>query len=265
MIKILCLGDVVSPDGLSFLESGGTLRKLREELGADLVIANGENSADVNGISTTSAKRLYDCGVDIITGGNHTWKWQEVYGMLDDAEYMIRPANYPDEAPGIGYILTEAKGYPVLVMNVVGRVFMEPVEAPEKAIEKILSSMKGKYSVSICDVHAEATSEKLFIGRYFDGRLSAVFGTHTHVQTADETVFPGGTGYITDVGMCGSENGIIGVKTENIIQKFTTKIPVRFEKAHGNCYINGILFEIDESSGKCTGVKRIRRNNKQNG
>lgn len=257
MIKLLCLGDVVGEEGVSFLESGGRLRRLREKYSADIVIVNGENSAVGNGISVDSATRLYDCGADVITGGNHTWKWREVYSMLDDGEYMIRPANYPAEAPGMGYVIADVKGYRVLVINVLGVIYMEPLTPPQLTVDRILKNEKGRFDLAVCDIHAEATSEKLFFASYFDGRLSCVFGTHTHVATADAQVLPGGTGYITDLGMCGSMNGILGVKTESVVHKFTVKTPNRFEPAVGNCKINGAYFELDEKTGKCTKAERV--------
>ena len=257
MIKLLCLGDVVGEEGVSFLESGGRLRKLREKYSADLVVVNGENSAQGNGVTVDSATRLYDCGADIITDGNHTWKWREVYTMLDDGEYMIRPANYPAEAPGMGYVIADVRGYKILVINVLGVVYMDPITPPQQTVERILKNEKGRYDLAICDIHAEATSEKMFFARYFDGKLAAVFGTHTHVATADAQILPGGTGYITDLGMCGSMNGILGVKTESIIHKFTVKTPNKFEPAKGNCKINGAYFELDEKIGKCTRAERV--------
>lgn len=257
MIKLLCLGDVVGEEGVSFLESGGRLRKLRQKYSADLVIVNGENSAKGNGMTPDSITRLYDCGADIITGGNHTWRRREVYNMLDDAEYVIRPANYPAEAPGMGYVIADVGMCRVLVINVLGVVYMDPITPPAQTVERILKFEAGKYDVAVCDIHAEATSEKMFFGRYFDGRLSAVFGTHTHVATADAQILPGGTGYITDLGMCGSMNGILGVKTESIIHKFTVKTPNVFEPAEGNCKINGACFEIDEKTKKCVRAERV--------
>ena len=220
---------------------------------------NGENSADGNGISKNSAERIYDAGADVITGGNHTFRRREIYTALDDEEYLIRPANYPAEAPGMGYVIADVNGYRVLVINVLGCVYMDPMIPPHETIEKILRAEKGRYDLSVCDVHGEATSEKLFLGRYFDGRLSVVFGTHTHVATADCQILPGGTGYITDLGMCGSHNGILGVKTQSIVHKFTVKTPVLFEPASGNVKLNGALFELDEKTGKCIGAHRVEK------
>ena len=257
MLKILCLGDVVGEEGTTAVERN--LHSLIRSCGADLVIVNGENSADGNGISRQSAERIYDAGADVITGGNHTFKRREIYSVLDDGEYMIRPANYPAEAPGMGYIIADVRGYRVLVINVLGGVYMDNMAQPHETIERILRSEKGRYDIAVCDVHGEATSEKLFLGRYFDGRLSVLFGTHTHVATADCQILPGGTGYITDLGMCGSHNGILGVKTESIVHKFTVKTPILFEPASGNVKINGALFEVDEKTGKCIRAERVEK------
>ncbi len=257
MIKVLCLGDVVGEEGTAAIEK--SLPGLIRETRADLTIVNGENSADGNGISKDSAERIYDAGADVITGGNHTFRRREIYSALDDEEYLIRPANYPAEAPGMGYVIADVNGYRVLVINVLGCVYMDPMTPPHETIEKILRSEKGRYDLSVCDVHGEATSEKLFLGRYFDGRLSVLFGTHTHVATADCQILPGGTGYITDLGMCGSHNGILGVKTQSIVHKFTVKTPVLFEPATGNVKINGALFEVDEKTGKCVSARRVEK------
>ena len=259
MIRVLCLGDVVGEEGVRFLEKDGRLRKLASEKRADLVVVNGENSAPGNGISRDSAERLLDAGADVITGGNHTWKQRDAVRLLEDGDALIRPCNYPADAPGMGYLIANVRGYRVLVLNAAGVVYMDPVTPPADAVARILKSERGNYDLSVCDLHAEATSEKLFFARYFDGKLSAVFGTHTHVQTADEQILPSGTGYITDVGMCGSMNGILGVKTEAIVHKFTVRTPVRFEPAEGNPALHAVLFALDEQSGKCTSVERIRR------
>jgi len=257
MIKLLFLGDVVGSGGVGLLENSGRLRSLRSKYGADLVIVNGENSAEGNGISRDSAERLYDCGADIITGGNHTWKKKDIYSMLDEEEYLIRPANYPSEAPGMGYVIADVRGYRILVMNLLGTVYMDPLTPPVDIAERILKNEKGRYDLAVCDLHAEATSEKMFFARYFDGRISVVVGTHTHVATADAQVLPGGTGYITDLGMTGSHAGILGVKTESIFHRYLVKTPTYFEPAEGDYKINGAFFEVNESNGKCTKAERF--------
>ena len=257
-LKILCIGDVVGNCGREYL-GGGRLRRIASSLGADFIIVNGENSASGNGMSRESALELTDLGADVVTGGNHTFKRREVYTLLDDDSRFLRPANYPSAAPGYGYTVANCMGYRVLVINLLGNVFMDgSLESPFETVEKILKNNAGKYDVSVVDIHAEATSEKMCLAKYLDGRVSAVFGTHTHVQTSDATVLPGGTGYITDIGMTGSMNGILGIKTENIIHKFTVKTPVFFEAAEGGEAAGGAIFTVDTETGRCTACEAVR-------
>ena len=258
MIRILALGDVVGERGTKFICRAGFLSGVKKLYGIDLTIANGENSAKGNGLTPDSAASLFDAGVDIITGGNHTWQKNQVYSMLDDDRRLVRPANFPGAAPGVGHTYIDVKGKRVLIFNLSGNAFMlEPIASPYEWADRILESERGKYDISILDFHAETTSEKIAMGWYLDGRVSAVFGTHTHVQTADARVLPGGTGYITDIGMCGSMNGVLGVKTECIIHKFTVHTPCRFEEAVGDETLHGAVFGIDGDSGKCCSVEAI--------
>lgn len=254
---VLAVGDVVGSAGCEYLSAGGRLRKMRDTLGADFVIVNGENSAKNNGITKETAELIYEAGADVVTGGNHTFKQYNIGAYLDVKENVLRPANYPSDVPGCGYCVVTASGKRVLVINLLGTTFMEPLDSPFKCAEHILCTMRGKYDISVIDFHAEATSEKLCLARYLDGRVGAVFGTHTHVRTADAQVLPGGTGYITDVGMTGSENGVLGVKTECIIHKFTKRTPVFFEPAQGNASAGGAVFTFDGESGKCIGAESI--------
>ena len=256
MLKLLTLGDVVGKAGTEAL-CGGGLRRLRQRYTPDLVVVNGENAAEGNGLSRDTAEKLYAAGTDVLTGGNHTFRRRDLYPLLDDGAYAIRPANYPSGAPGLGYVIAEARGYRVLVANVAGCVFMEPLASPFETMDRILSREEGAYDVAVCDIHAEATSEKLCFARYLDGRLAAVWGTHTHIATADETILPGGTGYITDLGMCGSHAGVLGVSTEAILHKYLVKTPVQFLPAEGDVQLHGALFTIDEKSGRCTAVERV--------
>lgn len=254
---VLAVGDVVGAAGCDYLLSGGRLRKMRDRLGADLVIVNGENSAKNNGITPETAEMIFDAGADVITGGNHTFKQYKIGTYLDDHDFVLRPANYPSDVPGNGYCIINIDGVRVLIINLLGTTFMEPLDSPFKCTEHILDALRGKYDMSFIDIHAEATSEKLCLARYFDGKVSAVFGTHTHVRTADAQVLPGGTGYITDLGMTGSEEGVLGVKTECIIHKFTKRTPVFFEPAGGKCSAGGAVFTFDKSSGKCISAESI--------
>ena len=250
-LKILALGDVIGAGGCQYL-SGGRLRKMRDALGAQFVIVNGENSSAGNSPSPDSMEEIFEAGADVITGGNHTFKKRQIYDYLDSHPMAIRPANYPADAPGDGYCIADCMGWRILVINLLGTTFMDALDNPFKAVDSILQRNKGKYDVAVVDIHAEATSEKLCMGRYLDGRVGAVFGTHTHVQTADARVLPGGTGYITDLGMTGSEAGVLGVKTECIIHKFTNRTPVFFEPAEGEVAAHGALFTVDTQTGLCT-------------
>lgn len=257
--KILALGDVVGEEGTNYICRPGFLSGIRRELGADIIIANGENSAKANGMTTDSADRLLSAGVDILTGGNHTWQKSQIYHMLENDSRLIRPANFPGMAPGMGYTFANIGGSRVLVFNLSGNAFMnDSVASPFECADKILKETEGKYDISVLDFHAEATSEKIALARYLDGRVSVIFGTHTHVQTADAEVLPGKTGYITDLGMCGSMNGVLGVRTDCIIHKFTVHTPCRFEEATGNVHVHGALFGVDAESGKCIFAKAIK-------
>ena len=251
-IKILALGDVVGVGGCKYL-SGGRLRRMRDTLGAQFVIVNGENSATGNALSPESAEMIFEAGADVITGGNHTFKKKQIVDYLDSHPLAIRPANYPGAVPGEGYCIADCMGWRILVINLLGNTFMDNVmDSPFKVADKILLQNKGRYDICLVDIHAEATSEKLCLARYLDSRVSAVFGTHTHVQTADACVLPGGTGYITDLGMTGSGAGVLGVKTESIIHKFTVGTPVYFDPADGEYAAHGALFTVDTDTGLCT-------------
>ena len=256
-MKILVLGDVVGERTLPFLAS--TLWQKRRELGADLVIANGENVCDVHGLSKKAAETLFDAGVDFITSGNHIFDRRDAQELLNDATAIIRPCNYPPVCPGEGSrIVTSAEGWRVLVVNVAGSVFMEAMGDPFRAVESELDRHRRGYDLAVLDIHAEATSEKLALARYFDGRFAAIFGTHTHVQTADEQVLPNGTGYITDVGMTGPADSILGVTPEAVIGKMRTHMPHRFTVAGGPIAACGALFDIDPVTAKTRAVLRVK-------
>ncbi len=253
------LGDVVSTAGVDYLLVGGKLRKFIAENKISLTVANGENSAEGNGISPTSANGIFSAGADVITGGNHTFRKKTIYTMLDDNSCLLRPANYPDTCAGDGYVTVDVFGFRILVVNLLGQVYMDSVaSSPFLKIDRILESEAGRYDAAIVDIHAEATSEKLALARYLDGRASVVAGTHTHIPTADACVLPGGTGYITDLGMCGSFNGVLGVKTECILHKFRSPVPVTFEAAEGNVSAHGAVFTVELPSGKCISAERVQ-------
>ncbi|WP_099205485.1 TIGR00282 family metallophosphoesterase [Scatolibacter rhodanostii] len=253
-MNILAIGDVVGSIGCGFLRKN--LPNLKKARNIDLVIANGENSADGNGITPVSAEYLLSSGVDVITNGNHTFRRREVYDYLDSAESVIRPANYPSSAPGVGYKVIDMGRTQVAVINIMGTVYMENLRCPFETLEDILAK-PDLPKIRMVDFHAEATGEKRALAFYMDGKISALFGTHTHVPTADEGILPNGTGYISDLGMTGVIDSALGVKPELVIQKFRTKMPVRFDNAKGDCKMDCALFEIDESTGFCKNVERI--------
>ena len=253
-MNILAIGDVVGSIGCKFLR--GHLPQLKKIKGVDLVIANGENSADGNGITPVSARFLFDSGVDVITAGNHTFRRKESYDLFDSCETLLRPANFPSLAPGRGYCVVDMGRIQVGVLNLMGVVYMESMDSPFDAADRILA--EGVPKITLVDFHAEATGEKKSLAYYLDGRVSAVFGTHTHVQTADECIFEHGTGYISDLGMTGPKRSVLGVKPELVIQKMRSKMPVRFDLADGACEMGCVLFTIDEKTGKTIAVERLK-------
>lgn len=255
-MRILLIGDIVGNGGVEYLRCHlNSIRKLKS---IDFVVANGENSTSAGkGLSKPVAETLYNCGVDVITMGNHTFNHKDIIDLFDNNFPVIRPANYPKGTDGTGYIITDVKGCNVAVINLMGRVFMDSIDCPFRKADEIIESIKEDCKVIIVDFHAEATSEKLAMGYYLDGKASAVFGTHTHVQTADETVLDGGTAYITDVGMTGCHKGVLGVKKEIIIKKFLTALPQRHEIVEDEVTLNGLIVDVDDQ-GRATSVERIQ-------
>ena len=255
-MNILVLGDVVGDSGCEFIRK--KLSAFKRLKGIDFTIANGENSAASNGITPSSAEYLFTSGVDFITTGNHTYRRKEIYDFLDDNEYIIRPYNYPASNPGRGVALVDMGMYSIGVINLMGTMFMENLDNPFYAADKALKELEGKTKIILVDFHAEATSEKQALAYYLDGRVSALFGTHTHVLTNDDRILEGSTGYITDIGMCGVIDSVLGVDKNIVIEKFKTNMPTRFDNAKGKCMINGCIFTIDEKSGKCLGTEIVR-------
>lgn len=254
-MRILTLGDVTDPRAVDYLAAH--LWHFRKERRIDFTVLNAENAGFIVGPSPEEALRLLDAGADVLTGGNHTLQKKSLHALLDSDARLLRPANYPAEVPGVGYTILPANGYRMLVMNAMGRVEMEPIDCPFHAIDRILTREEGNYDFSILDFHAEASGEKVGMGRYLDGRVSIVFGTHTHVPTADEQILPHGTGYITDVGMCGIREGVLGIATETILQRFLTRMPERHQPADGEVRAQGAIFTLDEGSGRVTAVERV--------
>ncbi len=257
-MKILAIGDIVSKQGCLYLRK--ILTSLKKETGADIVIANGENSAVGNGVIPQSADFIFNSGVDVITLGNHSLKHREIYNYLDENEFIIRPANYHSSAPGRGMAIID-KGYcRVAVINLQGQVYLDSIENPFSAADRLIEEAKKQDAqIIIIDFHAEATSEKRALGFYLDGKISALYGTHTHVQTSDNQILPLGTGYVTDIGMTGPYYSVLGVKPECAIEKLRTGLPTRFTCEDGICVLEGCLFDIDNDTKKTTGVTLLRR------
>lgn len=255
-MRILTLGDVVGSRSVEYLAQ--KLWGVRSRERVDLVIANGENATEVRGVGAKDAQALLDAGVDLITLGNHAFGMKDIGAFLDaNDQKIIRPANYPPEAPGTGYAVLDVNGWRILCINVSGRVFLDPLASPFDTVDRILEREKGRFDFAVMDIHAEATSEKLALAHYFDGRIQVMFGTHTHVATADARVLPKGSGYVTDLGMCGPMDGIIGTKTEEVIYRFRTMLPTHFTVAEGEITANGVLFDVEESARRVRSLQRI--------
>lgn len=254
-MKILAIGDVVGTKAVAYLRE--KLWKKRAELGADVVIANAENASEIHGVSASDAEDILSAGVDIITLGNHSFGRKDICTLLNDSSYIIRPGNYPAFVPGSGSTVVNIGGWRILAINVLGTAFMEPMACPFATVDRILEREKGNYDLSVLDIHAESTSEKIALARYFDGRVNVMFGTHTHVATADEQVLPNGSGYITDLGMSGPVNGVIGADAKAVIERMRTKIPTYFKVADGDICVFGAVFDVDTDTGRVTSVKRI--------
>jgi 2',3'-cyclic-nucleotide 2'-phosphodiesterase len=259
-MKILFIADIIGGSGRSALES--KINTLIDEHKPELVIANGENLAGGFGITPRTAEGLFKLGVNVITLGNHTWDKKEVSELLLD-ERVIRPANYPCDAPGKGYNFYKTKsGAEIAVINLMGRIFLSTLDCPFREADKILKVISSKTRFIIIDFHAEATSEKVAFGWYVDGRVSAVIGTHTHVQTADEKILPLGTAFISDAGMTGSQDSVIGVKKELIIKKFLCQMPARYEMGENKLVVEGVVLDIDDKTGQTKSIKRIQEGDK---
>ena len=256
-MNILAIGDIVGINGCEFLRE--KLHAIKKLKGIDVVIANGENSADGNGITPSGAEHIFASGVDVITTGNHAFRRKEMYDYYDSSEFIIRPANYPDSTtPGRGMTILYLVRYKIAVINIMGTSFMEPLECPFATADRLIEKAKSEHAnIIVVDFHAEATGEKKALGYYLDGRVSCFFGTHTHIQTSDEQILPQGTGYITDVGMTGPYNSVLGVKPEIIISKLKNKLPQRFDWAEGESTMNCAVFTVDEKTGKTTAVERL--------
>jgi len=251
-LKILAIGDIIGKPGRNALKE--ILPALCDEHNIDLVVGNGENAAGGLGLTPSTAEDLFDSGIDVITTGNHIWAHSDIIPYLNSELAILRPLNYPPMNPGRGYLLKNN----VLIVNLVGRVFMGHVDCPFRAMDQLLVEFEHKSIPIIVDFHAEATSEKVAMGRYVDGRVSAVVGTHTHVGTADARILPGGTAYVTDIGMVGPRDSVIGDDTDSVIKRFLTQIPSRLSVGKGDVSLDAILVEVDEKTGKAVDIRRIQ-------
>lgn len=255
-MKILFIGDVVGSPGREMVKT--YLPKLKDKYQPMLTIINGENAAHGKGITEKIYKQFLEWGAQVITMGNHTWDKKEIFEFIDDAKYLIRPANFPSNNPGKGLVFINLNGMEVAIINLQGTTFLSAIDNPFDKIDELIEEAKRRTNIIFVDFHGEATSEKQAMGWYTAGRVSAVVGTHTHTQTADERILPGGTAYITDAGMTGPYDGILGMEKDAIIRRFLTSMPVRFDvPKEGNSQLNGIVVTVDVKTGKAEQIERI--------
>lgn len=257
-MKILYIGDTVAGAGRSIVKT--QLKNLQQEYFIDLTILNCENAAPGNGVTPQMADEFIDWGVDVLTSGNHIWNRKEILPYLNKNSRILRPANYPPGNPGRGIAIVKTQaGEPAAVLNLQGRVFMPPIDDPFRVADAELAALPDNVKVIFVDMHAEATSEKVAMGWYLDGRVSAVIGSHTHIPTADETILPGGTAYQTDAGMTGPFHSVIGVMKEGAIKRFLTQMPERFEPASQDVRLNAVVIDVDGETGKARGILRVQK------
>ena len=255
-MKIMMIGDVYGEPGRAAL--GKLLPRLRDQHQVDFTVVNVENAAGGFGVTQQIAESVLDLGVDVMTTGNHVWDKKEIMSYIVKENRLLRPANYPAGTPGAGYITVKAGPHRVTVINLMGRVFMHPIDCPFRKAESILEAAGSETPIRLVDFHCEATSESVAMGWWLDGKVSAVVGTHRHVQTADERVLPGGTAYITDLGMTGPTDGVIGVDRDQIVQRFLNQMPVRFETAKGPTALHGVVITVAPDTGRASAIERLR-------
>ena len=254
-MKILAVGDIVGSAGINELKQ--QLKGIKEKENIDFTIVNGENSAEGMGITEKNFNDIISQGVDVVTMGNHTWGKKDIFKFIDHPQ-LLRPANYPKGVVGKGFGIYECNGKKIAVMNFMGRVDINILtENPFIMARDMVEEIKEQVDIIIIDFHAEATAEKIAMARYLDGKITAIFGTHTHVQTADEQILPNGTGYITDIGMTGPKNSVIGMDAQASIKRFETTLPEKYKLAEGECILNAVIFNIDDTTSKVTDIKRI--------
>ncbi|HTY21466.1 MAG TPA: TIGR00282 family metallophosphoesterase [Geobacteraceae bacterium] len=255
-VKLLFIGDIIGKPGRQAVSR--ELHRLIDRHMVDMVIANGENAAGGFGITEETANDLFKCGIEVLTSGNHIWDKKDSLAFINREERLLRPANYPEGTPGRGSgIFSTAGGIKVAILNLEGRVFMNNLECPFRTADREIARLQAETPIILIDFHAEATSEKTSMGWYLDGRVSALIGTHTHIQTADERILPGGTAYLTDAGMTGSIDSVIGIRKEEAIYKFLSLLPTKFEVAKNNLRLNGVVVTVDETGGRALEVERI--------
>lgn len=254
-MNFFIIGDIVGRNARRILQEH--LEDIKNSHDIDFIIANGENASGGNGLTYKNAQELFSYGIDVITMGNHVWDKKEIFQYIGKEAGLVRPANYPSPCPGKGYTIIVKKGIRIGVINLSGRVFLSPLECPFRVFEEIYEELKSVTDIIIIDFHGEATAEKMAMGWYVDGKASLIFGTHTHIQTADEKILPQGTGYITDVGMTGPYHSVLGVDKDIIIDKFITQRPAKFELASGPVQVNGLIVDINEINGKCNKIERF--------
>ena len=254
-MKILAVGDIVGESGVRKLKE--ELPRIKKEKNIDFVITNGENSAGGMGLTERNFKDIMEAGTNVVTMGNHTWGKKDIFKFIDDPN-LLRPANYPKGVVGKGLGIYECKGRKIAVMNFLGRVDLNILtENPFVLAKEMVEELQGKVDMIFIDFHAEATAEKIAMGRFLDGKITALFGTHTHVQTADEQILPNGTAYITDLGMTGPKESVIGMNIQASLKRFETTLPEKYKLADGACILNGVIFEIDDENNKATSIERI--------
>jgi len=256
-VKILMIGDIFARPGRRIVRE--CIDELVRTYDVDFVVANAENAAGGFGLTKDIVRELFGYGVHVLTGGNHTWDKREIMSVLEDDERVLRPHNYPAENPGSGVYVGRHDGVTIAVVNLQGRVFMPPTDCPFKAADRVIASVQDEADIILVDLHAEATSEKYAMAWYLDGRVAGLVGTHTHVQTADEGVFPDGMAYISDLGMTGPHKSIIGVNVEQSLGRFLNSRPSRFEAAKGDVRLHGVVIDVDEATGKARGIVRVQR------
>ncbi len=254
-LKVAMFGDVIGRPGR--VRALSVIARLKATGAVDFVVVNGENAAGGMGLTPEVAREMLDGGVDVITTGNHVWNKREMADYLDKEDRVLRPANYPSQVPGRGWTVVSCQSVRIAVLNLQGRVFMQPIDCPFVRGRQAVDEIGSSADIIVADFHAEATSEKQALGIYLDGAVAAVVGTHTHVQTADERVLPGGTAFITDLGMCGPVDSVIGMDADTVIPRFITALPSRFAVAKGPVIVSGVIIEADHSTGRARGIQRL--------